>query len=199
MPAELRDTRRSIFDVIRDRDMLVHHPFDSFTASVERFLEEAAHDEQVLAIKLTLYRTSGDTALVARAGGSGAARQAGRGDRGAQGAVRRGEQHRLGAHSSRTPASTSRSGSPALKTHAKMALVVRRETDGIRRYVHFGSGNYNSRTARLYTDIGLFTCSPSIGADVSDLFNSLTGYSRQQLYRKLLVAPVEPARRDSSS
>src|SRR4029078_2648692 len=76
------------------------------------------------------------------------------------------------------------------KTHAKTALVVRREADGIKRYVHLGSGNYNSRTARLYTDIGLITCSPSTGADVSDLFNSLTGYSRQRLYRKLLVAPV---------
>ena len=81
-------------------------------------------------------------------------------------------------------------GSASLKTHAKTALVVRRETDGIRRYVHLGSGNYNSRTARLYTDVGLLTCSPSIGADVSDLFNSLTGLSRQRLYRKLLVAPV---------
>ena len=81
-------------------------------------------------------------------------------------------------------------GSATLKTHAKTALVVRREADGIRRYVHLGTGNYNSRTARLYTDVGLLTCSPSIGADVSDLFNSLTGYSRQRLYRKLLVAPV---------
>jgi polyphosphate kinase len=81
-------------------------------------------------------------------------------------------------------------GSATLKTHAKTALVVRRESDGIRRYIHLGSGNYNSRTARLYTDVGLFTCSRSVGADVSDLFNSLTGYSRQRLYRKLLVAPV---------
>jgi polyphosphate kinase len=81
-------------------------------------------------------------------------------------------------------------GSAALKIHAKTALVVRREPDGIRRYVHLGSGNYNSRTARLYTDVGLLTCSPSIGADVSDLFNSLTGYSRQRVYRKLIVAPT---------
>ena len=81
-------------------------------------------------------------------------------------------------------------GSAVLKTHTKTALVVRREPDGIRRYVHIGTGNYNSRTARLYTDVGLFTCSPSIGADVSDLFNSLTGISRQRLYRKLLVAPA---------
>jgi polyphosphate kinase len=81
-------------------------------------------------------------------------------------------------------------GSATLKTHTKLALVVRREADGIRRYVHLGSGNYNSRTARLYSDIGLFTCSRSIAADVTDLFNSLTGYSRQRLYRKLLVAPA---------
>ena len=81
-------------------------------------------------------------------------------------------------------------GSAVLKTHTKTAMVVRREPDGIRRYVHLGTGNYNSRTARLYTDVGLFTCSPSVGADVSDLFNSLTGISRQRLYRKLLVAPA---------
>jgi polyphosphate kinase len=81
-------------------------------------------------------------------------------------------------------------GVPGLKTHAKTTLVVRRDADGLRRYVHIGTGNYNSSTSKLYTDIGLFTCSPSIGADVSDLFNSLTGYSRQRLYRKLLVAPA---------
>ncbi len=189
VPVELRDTRRSIFDIIRDGDILVHHPFDSFTASVERFLEEAAHDDQVQAIKLTLYRTSGDTALV------DALVEAAQ--RGKQVAVivelkaRFDEANNIvwarqledaGVHVA--------FGLASLKTHAKTALVVRRESDGIRRYVHLGSGNYNSRTARLYTDIGLFTCSPSIGADVSDLFNSLTGYSRQQLYRKLLVAPT---------
>jgi polyphosphate kinase len=189
MPAELRDTERSIFDVIREGDILVHHPFDSFPASVERFLEEAAYDDQVLAIKLTLYRTSGDTALVAALVGAA--------QRGKQVAVivelkaRFDEANNIvwarqledaGVHVA--------FGSANLKTHAKTALVVRRETDGIRRYIHLGSGNYNSRTARLYTDVGLLTCSPSIGADVSDLFNSLTGYSRQRLYRKLLVAPV---------
>src|SRR6185436_10093513 len=81
-------------------------------------------------------------------------------------------------------------GSASLKIHAKTALVVRREPDGVRRYVHLGSGNYNSRPARIYTDVGLLTCAPSIGADVSDLFNSLTGYSRQRVYRKLFVAPM---------
>jgi polyphosphate kinase len=189
MPAELRDADRSIFDIIREGDLLLHHPFDSFPASVERFLDEAAYDDQVLAIKLTLYRTSGDTALVA------ALVQAAQ--RGKQVAVivelkaRFDEANNIvwarqledaGVHVA--------FGSANLKTHAKTVLVVRREADGIRRYIHLGSGNYNSRTARLYTDVGLLTCSPSIGADVSDLFNSLTGYSRQRLYRKLLVAPV---------
>jgi polyphosphate kinase len=189
IPAELRDTSRSMFDVIREGDLLVHHPFDSFSGSVERFLEEAAQDDQVLAIKLTLYRTSGDTALVAALVEAA--------QRGKQVAVivelkaRFDEANNIvwarqledaGVHVA--------FGSANLKTHAKTALVVRREADGIRRYIHLGSGNYNSRTARLYTDVGLLTCSPSLGADVSDLFNSLTGYSRQRLYRKLFVAPV---------
>jgi polyphosphate kinase len=189
IPHELRNTSRSIFEIIREGDLLVHHPFDSFGASVERFLEEAASDDQVLAIKLTLYRTSGDTALVAALVEAA--------QRGKQVAVivelkaRFDEANNIvwarqledaGVHVA--------FGSATLKTHAKTALVVRRESDGIRRYIHLGSGNYNSRTARLYTDVGLFTCSPSIGADVSDLFNSLTGYSRQRLYRKLLVAPL---------
>src|ERR1041385_3637125 len=189
IPAELRDTSRSMFDLIREGDVLVHNPFDSFSGTVERFLEEAAHDDQVLAIKLTLYRTSGDTALVAALVDAA--------QRGKQVAVivelkaRFDEANNIvwarqledaGVHVA--------FGSANLKTHAKTALVVRREADGIRRYIHLGSGNYNSRTARLYTDVGLLTCSPSIGADVSDLFNSLTGYSRQRLYRKLFVAPV---------
>ena len=188
VPARLRDAT-SMFDLIRESDIMVHHPFDSFTATVERFLDEAAKDEHVLAIKLTLYRTSGDTALVAALVEAA--------QRGKQVAVivelkaRFDEANNIvwarqledaGVHVA--------FGSATLKTHAKMALVVRREPDGIRRYVHLGSGNYNSRTARLYTDVGLFTCSPSIGADASDLFNSLTGYSRQRIYRKLLIAPM---------
>jgi polyphosphate kinase len=185
---ELRDLNRSIFDVIRERDLLVHHPFESFGVSVERFLEEAAHDDHVLAIKLTLYRTSGDTAIVE------ALTEAAQ--RGKQVAVLVELKARFDEANNITWARTLENfgvhvayGSATLKTHAKTALVVRREADGIRRYIHLGTGNYNSRTARLYTDVGLFTCSPSIGADVSDLFNSLTGYSRQRLYRKLLVAP----------
>jgi polyphosphate kinase len=189
VPVELRDPDRSIFDVIRERDLLVHHPFDSFPATVERFLQSAAMDEHVLAIKLTLYRTSGDTAIV-RALTEAA-------QRGKQVAVLVELKARFDEANNITWARTLEDygvhvayGSALLKTHTKTALIVRREPDGIRRYVHVGSGNYNSRTARLYTDIGLFTCSPSIGADVSDLFNSLTGISRQRIYRKLLVAPA---------
>ena len=188
-PPELRDVSRSIFDVIRERDVLVHHPFDSFPVSVERFLEDAAADPDVLAVKLTLYRTSGDTAIV-RALTEAA-------QRGKQVVVLVELKARFDEVNNITWARTLESfgvhvayGSATLKTHAKTALVVRREADGIRRYVHLGSGNYNTKTARQYTDVGLLTCSPSIGADVSDLFNSLTGFSRQRLYRKLIVAPT---------
>ena len=189
IPPELRDPRRSIFEVIRERDLLVHHPFDSFSVSVERFLETAAEDDNVLAIKLTLYRTSGDTAIV------DALIEAAQ--RGKQVAVLVELKARFDEANNISWARRLENfgvhvayGSATLKTHTKLALVVRREADGIRRYVHLGSGNYNSRTARLYSDIGLFTCSRSIAADVTDLFNSLTGYSRQRLYRKLLVAPA---------
>jgi polyphosphate kinase len=187
-PALLRDDDRLLFDVIRERDVLVHHPYESFTTTVERFLEEAADDPAVLAIKLTLYRTSGDTAIV-RALAQAA-------QRGTQVVVVVELKARFDEANNIAWARTLESagvhvvfGLVRLKTHAKMALVVRREADGVRRYVHVGTGNYNSKTARVYTDLGLLTCSPSIGADVSDLFNFLTGFSRQRLYRKLLVAP----------
>lgn len=189
VPAAVRDTTRSIFDVIRERDLLVHHPFESFTATVEQFLDAASRDDNVLAIKLTLYRTSGDTAIV-RALTEAA-------QRGKQVAVLVELQARFDEANNITWARTLEDfgvhvayGLPGLKTHAKVALVVRREADGIRRYVHIGTGNYNTKTARTYTDIGLFTASPSIGADLTDLFNSITGYSRQRMYRKLLVAPA---------
>ena len=188
VPLAVRDATRSIFDVIREHDLLVHHPFESFTATVEQFLEAASHDDHVLAIKLTLYRTSGDTAIV-RALTEAA-------QRGKQVAVLVELQARFDEANNITWARTLENfgvhvayGLPGLKTHAKVALVVRREADGIRRYMHIGTGNYNSKTARTYTDVGLFTASPSIGADLSDLFNSLTGFSRQRVYRKLLVAP----------
>ncbi|OYV73283.1 MAG: polyphosphate kinase 1, partial [Gemmatimonadetes bacterium 21-71-4] len=162
---------------------------DSFPASVERFIEEAARDDQVLAIKMTLYRTSGDSRMV---DALTEAAQLGK-----QVAVlvelkaRFDEANNInwarqledvGAHVAY--------GAATLKTHAKILLVVRREADGIRRYVHIGSGNYNSRTARIYTDVGLFTCSPVIGDDVSELFNALTGFSRKRNYQALLVAPT---------
>jgi polyphosphate kinase len=188
VPPEMRDGH-SVFDEIRERDILVHHPFESFSASVEHFLHVAADDPAVLAIKMTLYRTSGDATIV-----HALTRAA---EQGKQVAVLVELQARGDEANNISWARTLESagvhvayGVPGLKTHAKCTMVVRRDTDGIRRYVHIGSGNYNSKTARLYTDLGLFTCSPSIGADVSDLFNSLTGFSRQRLYRKLLVAPA---------
>ncbi|PYO10188.1 MAG: polyphosphate kinase 1 [Gemmatimonadetes bacterium] len=187
-PPELKDPARSIFDVLKEKDVMVHHPFDSFNLSVEQFLLAAATDDYVLAIKMSLYRTSGDTGVV-RALTEAA-------QRGKQVAVLFELQARFDEANNITWARTLEDygvhvayGLPGLKTHAKTTLVVRREADGIKRYAHIGSGNYNSKTARIYTDIGLLTSSPSIGADLTDLFNALTGFSRQRLYRKLLVAP----------
>ena len=187
-PPDLRDTTRSIFDAIKERDIMVHHPYDSFPATVEHFLTTAATDENVLAIKMTLYRTSGDTAIV-RALTEAA-------QRGKQVAVLIELQARFDEVNNITWARTLEGfgvhvvyGLPGLKTHTKTTLVVRREPDGIRRYVHIGTGNYNSKTAKIYTDVGLFTANPNIGADLTDLFNALTGFSRQNVYRNLLVAP----------
>ncbi len=189
VPPELRDTTRSIFDVVREQEILVHHPFDSFGASVETFIESAARDEHVLAIKMTLYRTSGDGAIVQ------ALTEAAQ--RGKQVAVLVELQARFDEVNNIAWARTLESfgvhvvyGLPGLKTHTKTALVVRKEADGIRRYVHIGTGNYNTRTARIYTDLGLITCDEAISADITELFNSLTGYSRQREYRRLIVAPV---------
>ncbi len=194
VPKELRDTTRSIFDVINEGDVLVHHPYDSFSASVEHFVTSAALDENVLAIKMTLYRTTGDTAIV-RALTEAA-------ERGKQVVVISELQALFYEANNITFARTLESfgvhvayGLGGLKTHTKTTLVVRREGDGIKRYAHIGSGNYNSKTARVYTDIGLFTCNPAIGADLSDLFNALTGFSRQRLYRKLVVAPGDMRQR----
>jgi polyphosphate kinase len=193
VPAPFRDGR-NLFEVIREGDVLVHHPYESFSSSVEAFLEAASSDPQVLAIKLTLYRTSGDTAIVRALT---AAAEAGK-----QVAVIIELQARFDEQNNITFARTMESygihvayGLPGLKTHAKTVLVVRRDADGIRRYVHVGTGNYNSKTARVYTDIGLFTCRPEIGADSSDLFNSLTGVSRQKFYRRLVMAPAALRRR----
>jgi polyphosphate kinase len=182
------DEPADVFAAIRAGDILVHHPYESFTASVERFITQAADDPDVLTIKQTLYRTSGDSPLV-----QSLIRAA---ERGKQVVVlveikaRFDEEaniiwarklERAGAHVVY--------GLVGLKTHSKTSLVVRREGCGLRRYVHIGTGNYNPKTARLYVDLGLLTCRPEIGADVTDLFNVLTGLSRQRTFRRLLVAP----------
>lgn len=189
VPPELLDGSRSIFDAIAERDVLVHHPFDSFTASVERFFAEAAIDPDVLAIKTTLYRTSGDTAIVR------ALTEAAR--RGKQVAVivelkaRFDEENNIGwARMLESYGVHVSYGDPLLKTHMKAALVVRREARRIRRYVHFGTGNYDSRRAQIYTDLGLFTSDADAGGDVSELFNALTGVKGRRRYRRMLVAPT---------
>ncbi|MBW4442924.1 MAG: polyphosphate kinase 1 [Plectolyngbya sp. WJT66-NPBG17] len=179
----------NFFAVVRRQDLLVHHPYLSFSRSVQRFIEEAAHDPNVLAIKMTLYRTSGDSpivqALIAAA------------ENGIQVAVLVELKARFDEANNISWAKKLESagvhvvyGLVGLKTHTKLVLVVRREEGRIRRYVHIGTGNYNPKTARLYTDLGIFSCREDLGADLTDLFNYLTGYSRQQAYRKLLVAPV---------
>ena len=184
---EVKD-RQNIFAVIRQGDLMVHHPYESFRASTQRFIEEAAEDPNVLAIKQTLYRTSDQSpimdALIRAAEG------------GKQVAVlvevkaRFDEQNNIewgqileksGVHVTY--------GLVGLKTHTKTTLVVREEEEGLRAYCHIGTGNYNPKTARLYTDIGLLTCDPDIGFDLINLFHYLTGYSPEQHYRKLIVAP----------
>jgi polyphosphate kinase len=185
-----------VFAEIRRGDILVHHPFDSFTATVERFITAAAEDPAVLAIKQTLYRTSGDSPIIRaliRAAEHGKQVVAlvelkARFDEEANIVWARALE-KAGVHVVY--------GLVGLKTHTKTALVVRREPDGLRRYVHIGTGNYNPKTARLYTDLGLISCRPSLGADLTDLFNFLTGYSRQETYRDLLVAPLSLRRRIS--
>ncbi|WP_218079443.1 polyphosphate kinase 1 [Anthocerotibacter panamensis] len=195
-PARLEDEEESIFDNIRQRgDILVHHPYESFTTTVERFIQEAAEDPQVLAIKQTLYRTGGQGSGIIRALMTAA-------EEGKQVAVlvelkaRFDEQNNIiWARALEKAGVHVVYGVLGLKTHCKVALVVRREEGGLRRYIHLGTGNYNAKTARIYTDIGLITCDPQIGADATDLFNFLTGYSSFRTYRKLLVAPVTLRRR----
>jgi polyphosphate kinase len=194
LPTRLRclddeDESKDFFKVIAERDLLVHHPYQSFTATVERFIHTAANDPDVLAIKMTLYRTSADSRLLKSLMTAA--------EKGKQVAVlvelkaRFDEQNNIiWARQLEQAGVHVVYGLVGLKTHTKIILVVRREANQIRRYVHIGTGNYNAKTSRLYTDVGLFTMRPEIGADLTDLFNYLTGYSRQSAYRKLLVSPV---------
>lgn len=184
------DPPPDLFRLLRAGDVLVHHPYDSFTTSVEAFVDQASRDPRVLAIKQTLYRTAGpESAIVSslvRAADAGKQVVAlvelkARFDEQAN-VERARELEEAGVHVVY--------GLVGLKTHTKILLVVRQEDDGIRRYCHIGTGNYNPVTANLYEDLGLLTTDPDLGADLTELFNYLTGYSRQGHYRALLVAPV---------
>ena len=180
---------RNIFDIIRDGDILVHHPYESFSGSVERFIQAATDDPDVLAIKLTLYRIGADS-TIARLLQHAA-------ERGKQVAVLIELQARFDEESNIRWARRLEDvgvhvsyGVAGLKTHSKVILVVRREGNAIRRYVHIGTGNYAARTAKVYTDYGLFSAHPDLGADLSDLFNVLTGFAYPERFRKIVVAPT---------
>ncbi|KYC35997.1 RNA degradosome polyphosphate kinase [Scytonema hofmannii PCC 7110] len=180
---------KDFFSVIQEKDLLVHHPYQSFSSTVVRFITSAAYDPNVLAIKMTLYRTSFDSPILNAL--SVAA------ENGKQVSVLVELKARFDEENNIKWAKHLESvgvhvvyGLVGLKTHCKTVMVVRREHERIRRYVHIGTGNYNPKTARLYTDLGLFSCHEDLGADVTDVFNFLTGYSRQKSYRQLLVAPV---------
>ncbi len=177
-----------VLAAIRDGDILVHHPYDSFTATVERFVRQSVEDPNVLAIKQTVYRTSADSPLV-----PGLIEAT---ERGKQAVCMVELKARFDESANIKWAKSLEEagvhvvyGIPGMKTHVKCVLVARREGDGVRHYVHIGTGNYNPKTARIYTDFGLFTVDPEIGSDIAEMFNYLTGYARPKDYRKVLVAP----------
>jgi polyphosphate kinase len=181
-----------VFAAIREGDILVHHPYDSFATSVERFVKQAVSDPDVLAIKQTVYRTSADSPLVPALIDAA--------ERGKQAVCMVELKARFDERANMEWAKKLEQagvhvvyGIPALKTHVKCVLVVRREGDGVRHYAHIGTGNYNPKTARIYTDFGLFTADPAIGSDIAEMFNYLTGYARPQRYRKALIAPFNLA------
>jgi polyphosphate kinase len=178
-----------LFSALRKRDVLVHHPYDSFATSVQRFIEQAAADPHVLAIKQTLYRTSGDSPIIdslvdaARAGKQVLVLVEIKARFDEQANIRWARKlERAGCHVVY--------GLVGLKTHCKLALVVRDEADGLRRYAHIGTGNYNPKTARLYEDFGLLTADPAITHDLTDLFNNLSGFAQDFSYQRLMVAPA---------
>jgi len=184
------DTPPDFFRLLTSGDVLVHHPYDSFTTSVEQFVEQAASDPAVLAIKQTIYRTAGPESALVRA-----LIKAAEGGKQVVTLVELTARFDEQANIERARVLEEAGvhvvyGLVGLKTHAKVLLVVREEADGIRRYCHVGTGNYNPKTANSYEDLGLLTADPDIGADLTDLFNYLTGYSRQAFYRKLIVAPT---------
>ena len=180
---------QSIFSVIRRRDVLLHHPYDLFSTSVEEFINQAADDPQVMGIKMTLYRTSKDSAIIAaliRAAENGKQVMAL-----VELKARFDEDNNIQwAKHLESSGVHVVYGVIGLKTHTKIVLVVRKEKQRLRSYVHIGTGNYNSKTSKLYTDIGLLSARPELGQDLVELFNYLTGFSKQQSFRKLLVAPV---------
>jgi len=190
IPPRLSEPEQSVFEVLKQGDVLVHHPYDSFMASTAEFIRQAARDPQVLAIKQTLYRISADSPIAQSLMEAA--------DEGKQVVVLVELKARFDEESNIEWARSLEEsgvhvvyGMVGLKTHTKVTLVIRDEGEALVRYAHIGTGNYNDKTARLYEDIGILTADPELGADLSDLFNVLTGYSRQKSYRKLVVAPVE--------
>ncbi len=191
---DAREKPSEVFSIIRRGDLFVHHPYHSFGASTQQFIEAAARDPQVLAIKLTIYRTSSNSPVVAALIHAA--------ERGKQVAVLIEVKARFDeaqnvelARALENAGCHVAYGLIGLKTHSKLSLAIREEEHGLTAYYHVGTGNYNPKTAGLYTDLGLFGCRPDIAADIMDLFNYLTGYSRQTEYRKLLVAPVNMRQR----